>query len=477
MPARSDTGISRQGKAICLLACGWLSLMAALPASAETLEQVLAGAYANNPRLRGEQARLRASDETLAQAQSGYRPTISSEFDFTSQSTHTNPSSPTDGVTHPRTETITATQPLFDGFQTLNNVKAADANIRAERENLRAIEEQVMLDSITAYMDVVRDRNILKARDQNVTTLNEELRSVRARFNVGEVTRTDVEQARATLAAAQSADALAKGNLRNSTARFILATGQTPHTLVEPQPPRHLVPASVDEAISAAEEARPTVIMAAYLEKAQRSTIRSLTGQLLPKFEFDASATETDAVSSTVKETEITRYTGKLTIPIYESGSVRAQIRQAKETRQGLLENIEQAREQAASDATTAWSLLQTAKAQLEADTIQVESAQTALQGVRAELQVGQRTELDVLNAVQTLLNAQVSVVSDKHDIVVNSYTVLATMGRLTADQLRLGTALYDVERHYNDTNGKWFDIRISREEGYAGYDVGVGRQ
>jgi outer membrane protein len=120
---------------------------------------------------------------------------------------------------------------------------------------------------------------------------------------------------------------------------------------------------------------------------------------------------------------------------------------------------------------------LETAKAQLEADTVQVQSAQVALQGTRAELQVGQRTELDVLNALQTLLAAQVAQVSDKHDIVVNGYTVLATMGQLTADRLSLNTALYDVERHYNETNGKWFDIRVDHEEGYAGYDLGLGEK
>lgn len=474
MPTRMISGRSHWTKPVLLLACSFSCLMYGVPAWAETLEQALANAYVNNPRIRGEQARLRASDETLAQAQSGYRPTISSEFDFTSTTTETEPASPGDGTVNSHSSTISAVQPLFDGFQTLNNVKTADSNIRAERETLRAVEEQAMLDSVTAFMDVVRDTNILKVREQNVTTLNEELRSVKARFDVGEVTRTDVEQARATLATAQSANALARGNLRNSQARFTLAVGTAPTRLVEPRPPTQLLPHTLDEAITAAQEARPTVVLAAYLEKAQRSTIRSLTGQLLPKIELDASATHIGDPGKGVEEIETSKITGRIIVPIYEAGSVRAQIRQAKETRQGLLENIEQARQQAQSDAITAWSLLETARAQLQSDTILVESAQIALQGTRAELQVGQRTELDVLTAVQTLLNAQVSVVSDKHDIVVNSYTVLATMGRLTADRLHLNTALYDVERHYNDTNGKWFDIRVSREEGYAGYDVGL---
>ena len=477
MPTPAPIGIALRVGQACLIAGSFAFVMAPASASAETIEQAMVSAYNNSAQLRGEQARLRASDETLAQAQSGYRPTISSEFDFTSQSTRTDPASPNDGTINPRTSTLTAVQPLFDGFQTVNSVKQADASIRAERENLRAVEEQVMLNAVTAYMDVVRDRNILSVRDQNVKVLTEELRSVKARFDVGEVTRTDVEQARATLAAAQSAQALARANLRNSAARFTLATGSPPTRLVEPPPPLRLLPGTVDEAIASAIAARPTVVQAAFLEQAQRSNIRVLTGQLLPKIELDGSLSETDGPAMGVKEVETSKITGRIIVPIYEAGSVRAQIRQAKETRQGLLENIEQAREQAQSDASTAWSFLESSRAQLEADNIQVSSATTALQGVRAELQVGQRTELDVLTAEQTLLTAQVAVVSDKHDIVVNAYTVLATMGRLTADNLHLNTPLYDVEAHYRQTNGKWFDIQVNREEGYAGYDVGLSQK
>jgi len=209
MPTRSTPGISQRIKHACLVACSVACIAPYTPAHAETLLQALAAAYNNNPALRGEQARLRATDETLAQAQSGYRPTISSEFDYTNQNTSTRPPAASDGTINPVTSTLTAVQPLFDGFQTLNNVREADANIRAERENLRATEVQVMLNAVTAYMDVIRDKNILSARDQNVTALNEELRSVKARFDVGEVTRTDVEQARASLAGAQSADASA----------------------------------------------------------------------------------------------------------------------------------------------------------------------------------------------------------------------------------------------------------------------------
>jgi outer membrane protein len=264
--------------------------------------------------------------------------------------------------------------------------------------------------------------------------------------------------------------------LRNDEAGFVLAVGHAPGPLTEAQAPLRFLPGSVDEAVAAAEIARPSVVQAAYLEKAAGNQIRSLTGQLLPQLSLLASLTRTADPAKRVEESTTNKIETILTVPIYESGNVRAEIRQAKENRQGLLENIEQARQQAQNDAVTAWSLYQTGRAQLQADTVQVESATIALQGTRAELQVGQRTELDVLTAIQTLLAAQVSVVSDKHDIVVYAYTLLATMGRLTADQIQIGANIYDVERHYNETNGKWLDIRVSREEGYAGYEVMPGQ-
>lgn len=477
MPTPGSHGISSRFKRSCAVACSIVCLAAVTPVSAETMQQALVSAYKYSPQLRGEQARLRAVDESLAQAQSGYRPTVTSEFDFTNQTTRSEPSSPSDGTTNPRTATLSAIQPIFDGFQTLNNVKQADANIKAERENLRNAEENVLLAAVTAYADVVRDRNILSVRDKNVSLLNEELRSVKARFDVGEVTRTDVEQARATLAAGQSLQAVAKANLRNSAARFLLTTGAPPSRLVEPAVPTRLLPGNVDEVISSAVAARPSVVQAAFIEQAQRSNIRSLTGQLLPKVELSGSISETEGPGGKTSEIETSKITGRIVVPIYEAGATRALIRAAKETRQGMLENIQQARVQAQSDASTAWSLYQQARAQLEADQVQVDAAGVSLQGVRAELQVGQRTELDVLNALQTQLTAQVAVVSDKHDIVVNAYTVLATMGRLTIDGLHLGTQQYDVEAHYNQTNGKWLDIRVSREEGYAGYDIGLGQK
>lgn len=438
--------------------------------SAVTLSEAWTSAYTNNPQIMAERARLRSVDENLAIAQSGYRPTINGEIDYTLKSTSTEPPSPSDGTVLSRTYTLNATQPIYSGGQVVSAVYEADAAIRAERENLRNIEQQVMLSVVTAYMNIVRDRAILDVRSNNVRVLTEELRQVKARFDVGEVTRTDVEQARASLASSQAALEAAKASLRISAAQYLQVVGQPANGLVEPPPPDRLLPGTVDEVIANAVAARPTVVQAAFLEKSSQYTIRRLTGQLLPQFKLNGQLTSTHDPNILTDSASAATLTGQLILPIYDAGDVRAQIRQAKEQRQGRLEDIEVAREQAEADATSAWSQLQSSRAQLTANNTGVQAAQVALEGVRAELQVGQRTELDVLNAEQTLLNAREALIVTKHDLVVNGYTVLATMGRLTADYLQVAAPLYDVEAHYNDTNRKWWDIRVTREEGYAGY-------
>ena len=461
------------GAAVALTVC--LCLQIGPSQAGESLDQALASAYSTNPRIMSGRARLRSVDESLARAQSGYRPTINGEIDYTLRNNETVPSSPGDGTTLSRTYSLSASQPIYSGGQTRHAVSEADANIRAEREVLRDTEQTVLLDAITAYVDVVRDRATLVVQQKNVTVLTQELKQVKARFDVGEVTKTDVEQARASLAGAQSTFEGAKANLHASEGRFVLTIGHPPVGLREPVAPLRSLPGNLDEVIANAIAARPSVVQAAYLEKASQHTIRKLTGQLLPQLSLSALLSATEDPTPLTEETRTASLTGKVSLPIYEAGDVRAQIRQQKENRQALLENVEQAREQAQSDATSAWAQLQASRAQLLANQTQVDAAKTALEGVRAELQVGQRTEIDVLNSQQTLNNAQVTLIGTKRDIIVNSYRVLQTMGRLTVDTLNVPVRQYDTTAHYNETNGKWWQITITREPGYAGIDGGLG--
>ena len=444
-------------------------LLSAAPTHAETLAQALASAYSNNPRLQSARAQLRSVDENLAIAQSGYRPTVNGSATYTIKDTHSDPKAPTDGTTFSRSYSLTANQPLYNGGSTRAAVSEADANIRAQREVLRDTEQTILLSAVSAYMNVIRDRAALDIQTRNVEVLNKELKQVKARFDVGEVTKTDVEQARASLAAAQSQAELAKANLRAASSSYMLVIGHAPTAVNEPAPPFKLLPRSVGAAVEIAMASRPSVVQAAYLKDASDQNIRRLYGQLLPQVSLNGnlnSSAESGAVGGEQTSASIT---GQITVPIYEGGSVRAQIRQVKESRQAQLQNIEQARIQARSDVLTAWAALEASRAQLIANQTQVSSAKIALEGVRAELQVGQRTEFDVLSAQQTVNNALLTLTTTKRDIVVNGYTILQAMGRLSADDVGLNVAQYDVERHYEDTNGSWWKTTISREEGYVG--------
>ena len=444
-------------------------LLSAVPAHTETLAQALADAYANNPRLQSARAQLRSEDENLAIAQSGYRPTVNGSASYTIKDTHSDPKAPTDGTTFSRSYSLTANQALYNGGSTRAAVSEADANIRAQREVLRDTEQTILLSAVSAYMNVIRDRAALDIQTRNVEVLNKELKQVKARFDVGEVTKTDVEQARASLAAAQSQAELAKANLRAASASYMLVIGHAPTGVKDPAPPFKLLPRGVEAAVEIAMASRPSVVQAAYLKDASDHNIRRLYGQLLPQVSLNGnlnSVAESGAVSGEQTSASIT---GQITVPIYEGGSVRAQIRQQKESRQAQLQNIEQARIQARSDVLTAWAALEASRAQLIANQTQVASAKIALEGVRAELQVGQRTEFDVLSAQQTVNNALLTLTTTKRDIVVNGYTILQAMGQLSADSVGLNVAQYDVERHYEDTNGSWWKTTISREVGYVG--------
>jgi outer membrane protein len=434
-------------------------------ASAETLQQALAAAYKFNPRLDAERARLRATDEEVARAKSGYRPTVTGSADVNYQRTDTKPAVGGDGETHPKGYGVTATQPIFSGFRTLNAVRAAEATVRAGRENLRIIEQSVLLEAVTAYMDVVRDQAILRLRENNVNVLTRELRATQDRFSVGEVTRTDVAQAEARRAGAVSALDLARANLQTSRATYERVIGHPPSNLVEPSGTRGL-PSSANDAISIGSKEAPTVVAALYLEQAARHNVDLVWGELLPTVQLEADYSRRYDPSRLIDETESTTVTGRVVVPFYEGGEVRARVRQAKHTHVSRLQEVEQARTENQALAVSAWSQLVAARAAVESDQVQVNANRTALAGVREEERVGQRTLLDVLNAEQELLNAEVQLATDRRNAVVAAYNVLSAVGRLSSADLSLTANVYDPEVHYNEVRRKWFGISITHGDG-----------
>ena len=452
-----------------LAVAGLLALGGALHpsgAAAETLHEALAAAYKYNPRIDAERARLRATDEEVARANSGYRPFVSGSADVTNTWQRTRPPTTGDGSNTSKGYSVGLTQSLFSGFRTVNAVNEAEAVVRAGRETLRDVEQGVLLEAVTAFMDVVRDQAILRLRENNVNVLSRELQATRDRFAVGEVTRTDVAQAEARRAGSISALDLARSNLKISRATFERVIGHTPGRIVEPKGAYSRLPRTQDEAIAIAIREAPSVVGALYREQAARFTVEKIWGELLPEVQLEASYNQRFDPATSIDEREGTTVTGRVNIPIYSGGEVHARVRQAKQTHLSRIQEIEQYRTEAREAVYSAWAQLTAAKAQLESDQAQVSAARTALTGVREEQKVGQRTILDVLNAEQEFLSAQVSLETTRRNLVVTSYLVQRSIGRLTSEQLSLTKVVYDPEAHHQEVRRQWWGISITHADG-----------
>lgn len=446
-----------------IVAAGCILIVA--PASAETLHQSLAAAYKYNPQIDAERARLRATDESVSIANSGYRPQITGSADITNSWQKTRPGSLGDGSNTSKGYSVGLSQSIFNGFQTMNAVSEAEAGVRAGREGLRSIEQGILLQAVTAYMDVIRDQAIVRLRENNVNVLSRELQATRDRFAVGEVTRTDVAQAEARRAASISALDVARSNLKISRATFERVIGHPPSRLVEPAPFARL-PKSQDEAVTIATRESPEVVAALYREQGARFTVDRIWGELLPSVSLDAGYSQRFDPSNSIDQTQGTSVSGRVNIPIYEGGAVHARVRQAKHAHLALLQEIETIRTQTREGVASSWAQLTASRAQLESDQAAVTAARTALTGVREEQKVGQRTILDVLNAEQEYLSAQVQLETTRRNLVVNSYLVLQSVGRLSSDYLSLTKLVYDPEVHYSEVRRKWWGISITHSDG-----------
>lgn len=433
---------------------------------AQTLQHALTQTYRTNPQLDAARATLRATDEDVARANSTYRPTVSGNATSSWTRTDTQPATVGAGELHPRQFGVTISQPLFRGFQSLNQVRVAEANVRAGRETLRSVEQNVLLLAATAYMDVVRDQAILKLRENNVSVLNNQLKATQDQFAVGEVTRTDVAQAEARRAGSIAELEVARGNLKNSQAVYERVVGSPPGRLADASEPTRLMPKSLQEAQAIAQRENPFIVNALYLEQAARYTVEQIRGELLPQVSLNASYTRAYDTSRSIDQSDARTISTTMTVPIYSNGSIEARVRQAKHTHVSRIQTIEQVRTEQLALVVGAWARYSAAKAQGRSTAAQVRANQTALTGVREEYRVGQRTLLDVLNAEQELLNAQVAEVTARREAVVQSFTMLQTVGRLSAAEMALGGEIYDAEIHYFEVRRKWFGLNITHADG-----------
>jgi outer membrane protein len=456
------------------------------PASAETLEQALTDAYLINPVLNAERARLRATDEQVALAKSGLRPFISGSADTNFVNQHTDLSGrrrqsvldlgelgqfpidtggasgggTSDGVTHPHGYSVQLTQPLFEGFQNLNAIRQAKSTVQAARESLRSVEQTVLLDAVTAYVNVVRDTAIVRLRENDVKVLTEQLKATKDRFDVGEVTRTDVAQAEARRSEALSTLAAAQANLKTSNAAYEQIIGHPPGNLETPPSIRHLLPSTLDDSMTLGDGENPIILAAVYQEEASLYAVQQIMGELLPVVTLEAQYDKHFDESKTIDSIETTTVTGRVNVPFYQGGSVSARVRQAKETNNQLKKEVEDARLRVHADVIANWGILQSSGPAIVSAQAAVDANKIALTGVREEEKVGQRTTLDVLDAQRELLNSQIGLVTALRDRVVAEYSLYAAVGRMDAQTLGLSVPYYDPIEHYDTVKNKWFGLR-----------------
>ena len=422
-------------------------------ASAETLPQALASAYASNPTLRAERARQRGTDEQVPQALSGWRPTVTAQGVVTQSWSDTNVVRKSENTA--AGVTISLSQPIFRGFKTVNGTLQAEANVQAGRQNLLSVEQNILFQGVQAYMNVIRDRQIVGLRQKNVSALRQELNAANERFKVGEITRTDVAQSRAGVAQSQAFVATAVANLAVSAAAFEKVIGHKPGSLNYPRVAK--LPRSLDDAQAAALEINPDILAAAFVEEASNYNVEVVKGDLLPELHVAASASITDDPQQGIERSNSEQIQGVLTVPLYEAGRVYSAVRQSKQVASQRRLQVIQAARAVREGVSNSWHFLESARQAIQADRSQVSANQLALDGVRQEYLVGSRTTLDVLNAQTNVVTARIALVSAERDQVVSSYQILGSVGKLTARDLHLSVDYYDADENYLAVRNKWF--------------------
>jgi outer membrane protein len=447
-----------------------LAYMGPKPVLADTIEAALVRAYQNNPQLNAQRASVRSTDENVPQALSGYRPKVAVTASAGYQYTDTNSTlggSATElvrtevhGTDPPRSAGLTVTQTLYNGNQTANKTRAAESQVSGAREALRVLEQTVLLSAATIYMDYLRDAAILEVQRSNTRVLEQTLKQTRDRFNVGEVTRTDVAQSEAQLAAGKTQELTAESNLTTTRSNFRRIIGNEPEALAPGSPVDRFSPGTLPGAVELSLIQNPNVTAAMFGIDVNFLQVKVAEGALLPSVTLQAAVQQSYEQTMTTYRSFGASAIAQLSVPVYQGGAEYSLIRQSKETLAQQRLVLEQTRDQTRANTVTAWGQLVAGKAQVASAQSQVTASEIALNGVREEAKAGQRTTLDVLNAQQALVNARVALVTAQHDRVVASYAVLNAVGRLAPQVLNLPTTVYDPSVHYHQVRDAWVGVR-----------------
>jgi outer membrane protein/adhesin transport system outer membrane protein len=467
--------------------------IAVQPAVAQTIQDTLSTAYGQSTQLGGARAQQRATDEQVPQALSNWRPTVTAtgaitrtHNDYSPQPTGTNllgqtvRESGTFGYNTEKTIGVQVTQNLYRGGRTEAQTSQATNAVKAGQAQLKATEQAVLLQAAQSYLDVVRDQSTVDLNANNEAVLKRQLDAETDRLRVGEVTRTDVALAQASYQQARAQYTTAVGTLQTDRAAFQRVVGQAPGKLVQPVF-KYELPATLEDAVAEAEENNPNVLAAQFVERAARDGVDLAQGARLPTIQLIGtferlypgpnSSTQslstqsldglTGASGKGIDHVDTGSVAAQITWPLYTGGLASSQVREAKQTANQNLIEIEDAKRVARQTAIAAWQQLVAAKANIEALTSQVEAAQIGAEGTRQQALVGTATVLDSLTAEQQLLQAQVNLVGAEHDALVDSFTLLSAVGRMTARDLTLPVTIYDPQVNADRVRDKWFGTGI----------------
>src|SRR5580700_6336417 len=439
------------------------------PAVGQTLTEALSYSYNNNPQLLAQRALLRATDEQVPQALSGWRPTVN----FTGEAgtnragfaepnavecTGKQPGQTCLSSYQTRELNLAITQQVYNGGRTEALTKQAVNTVESTRAQTLAVETTVFQAVMQAFFDTYRDQTLVEVNRNNEQVLKKQLEATRDRFRVGEVTRTDVAQAESSLAQATANRIAAEGQLEISRSNYTRAVGHPPGRLILPTE-RPALPATRDEALTLAATNNPNVISANFAEAAARDNVDAVRDQLLPQISIigDLNRSYSPSVTLHTAREDTASVIAQMTVPLYEGGQIYSQTRAAEQTVGQRRSQIDDARRAAVQSATQAWETLMAARAAVASFATAVKAAQIALAGTQQEALVGSRTVLDVLISEQQLFTTQSQLVGAQHDSAVAEFNLAAAIGRLIAPELNLPVQLYDMERHYKAVKDKWY--------------------
>ncbi|TPW34701.1 TolC family outer membrane protein [Oecophyllibacter saccharovorans] len=458
-----------------------LALIAAAPAFAQkydgsgapvlvphTLQQALGRAYLTNPQLREERANLRAIDEKMPTAQSGWHPTISGTAGLTYYQGYSNYLQKTSMGSMPSGEKyhtpgytggVTVTEPIYQGGKTVASIRMARNQIMAARAKLLATEQQVLLKAVQAYVGVVEDEQLLQISLNNERVLRQQLDATNRRFQLGELSRTDVAQAQGALATATSSRQQAEGTLQIQKATYLQVIGVgAPPNLVPPQPLKPFVH-SQQQAISIAVHNNPNVVAALFTEGGQKDNVNVQIAGLMPKVSAELAYMhmKNQGYGNSIQDNKYAELAFQ--VPVYQGGGQYAAVRQARQTALSAYQEVNVQRRTALQLAAASWQQMEAAQRSMKSNRLAVAANIAALAGVERQALTGTSSTLEVLQQQQTLLQSQQALVQTVATLVTSTYQVASAIGRLTAVDLKLPVPLYDDRAYYNAVKDRWVGI------------------